>query len=524
MNVIVKNIVLPYRRPQEEALGEAVKRLSRAGVKAKGKGIYRRSVDARKKNDIKFVYSVVCESENAPERALEKANAVVELETEIKAVCGGEKLSARPVVCGFGPAGMFAALLLAENGYMPLVIERGSDVERRRREIERFYQTGVLNTECNVQFGAGGAGTFSDGKLMTRINDPRCRYILERFVEFGAQEDILVKAKPHVGTDRLLGVVANIAERIESLGGRILYDTRLDGIKRVGTDAEAVHTTAGDIDCGCLVLATGHSARDTYEYLMKNGFQIAPKSFSVGVRIEHLRSDIEKALYGENAGDPLLGAAEYTLSAHMGDTGVYSFCMCPGGQVMAAASEEGGVVTNGMSEYARDGVNSNAALAVSMEERDPMAVQRMIERAAFAAGGGEYRAPVQTVGDFLEGKAVSEPSRVMPTYMGGERYRVCDLEKVLPHKVCEALRFGIGRFGRTISGFDAQDAVLTGAETRTSAPYRILRCEDLTALGSGNIYPCGEGAGYAGGITSASLDGVKTALAIMKKYRSISEN
>lgn len=523
MRVIVRNIVLPYRTPDGEAVGIAKKKLRGIGAGVLSGTVYRRSVDARKKSDIRFVYSVLCECDLKDPRRLGEIDASEENAAGITAELGSEKMQARPVVCGFGPAGMFAALILAENGYRPVVIERGADALTRKAEVERFFRTGILNTECNVQFGAGGAGTFSDGKLVTRINDPRSRYVLERFCEFGAPQDILVRAKPHVGTDRLLTVVSNIAGRITELGGEIRYGTRLDGIERNAFSARSVLTQKGEIPCGALVLATGHSARDTYAMLKSGGYSIEPKPFSVGVRIEHLRSDIDRALYGDCAGDPVLGAAEYTLSAHYGGRGVYSFCMCPGGQVIAAASQEGGVVTNGMSMYARDGVNSNAAIAVSMEADDPIAVQTAIEKAAYSEGGGDYCAPVQTVGDFLENRLKNTPSRIMPTYMGGGRFRVCSMDRVLPHDVCEMLRSGISGFGRIIEGFDVSDAVLTGAETRTSAPVRVLRSEAMTALGTDNIYPCGEGAGYAGGITSAALDGIRTALAIMKKYRSFSD-
>ena len=431
-----------------------------------------------------------------------------------------------------GPAGLFCALMLAEHGFRPIIIDRGDSVYDRVEALSRFYSDHALDPDSNIQFGAGGAGTFSDGKLLTRINDPKCSYVLETFKKFGAPEDITLKAKPHIGTDVLRVVVDNMLLHLESLGATVKYRCRLERISENADGSVVAHTTKGDIECGAVILALGHSARDTYKTLIESDFAIVPKPISVGVRIEHRRSDIEEALYGSLAGHAALGAAEYALSDTKGERGVYTFCMCPGGEVVAAASEEGGVVVNGMSSYARDGLNSNSAVAVSVRVEDFSAVngslalgaiefQRKIERAAYLSGGGGYAVPVQTVGDFMSGKSGSEPSYVMPTYMNGENFKVASVDDVLPHFVCSSLRYGLASFDKKIKGFARPDALLSAAETRTSAPVRILRGENMTALGKERIYPCGEGAGYAGGITSAAVDGIKVAMALMKKYRPI---
>ncbi len=376
-----------------------------------------------------------------------------------------------------------------------------------------------------MQFGAGGAGTFSDGKLMTRVSDPYNQYILRRFVEFGAPEDILWQARPHIGTDYLRTVVDRMLSHITDLGGEIHYHTRLDElhIKNDNLVGYSANGTSNEVEA--LVLAIGHSARDTYRMLMKKPLFLTPKPFSVGMRIEHLQTDIDRALYGSFAEHKSLPHAEYSFSSRSGERGVYTFCMCPGGEVMAATSHEGGLVVNGMSHRLRAGKNANAALAVSVLPTDfgntpegAIAYQETIERKAFVAGGGEYSAPLCTVGDFLNEKYVSEPSRVQPTYMGGHAFRVADPSLFLPDFVCSMLRDGIRAFGARTDGFDAPDALLTGAETRTSAPLRIVRDEKREAVGCRGLYPAGEGAGYAGGITSAALDGLRSALALMSVY------
>ncbi len=530
---IIDGISLPVDSADSDAVSRALKKVRAAGVSAKADAdICKKSVDARKKEDIRLVYSVSVSFDGLSEAEEKKiislgARRIENESLEYKR--GNEKMLGRPLVVGMGPAGMFCALILAEQGYKPIIIDRGDSVADRVAAMERFYSTHVLDTESNVQFGAGGAGTFSDGKLLTRINDPKCSYVLDTFARFGAPEEIRIKAKPHIGTDVLREVVDNILSEIERLGGEVRYRCRLEDVREMADGSVIAGTSTGDINASCVVLALGHSARDTYRTLIENQFDIIAKPISVGVRIEHKRSFIEEALYGKFAGHKNLGAAEYALSDTRGERGVYTFCMCPGGEVMAAASECGGVVVNGMSRYARDGENSNSAVAVSVRCEDFEAVdgslplgaiefQRRIERAAFAAGGGGYSVPVQTVGDFLSGKRGTEPKNVKPTYMNGENFKCASMDDVLPDFVCASLRYGLSSFDKKIKGFASSDALLSGAETRTSSPLRILRGENMTALGKKSIYPCGEGAGYAGGITSAAVDGIKTALAIIERF------
>ncbi len=551
--IIVKNLRIPITASTEELFGAARCRLCLSGDEFISAAVNKRSIDARRRNGSEptFVCSVSVECDISEKKRDKIASLGTDVEIvkrePIVAEYGDKKLEKRPVVVGFGPAGMFAALMLAENGYCPIVVERGPDVKKRSAAVSEFILSGKLDTSANIQFGAGGAGTFSDGKLVTRINDSRCAYVLERFVEFGAPEEILWLAKPHVGTDRLLSVVDGIASRIISLGGEIRYETVMTDVTVKGGKAEAVTLSSGgareSVPCDAVVLAVGHSARDTYDMLASRGFTLLPKPFSVGVRAEHLQGDIDAALYGDAVnlcgadGKRILPPGEYSLSMRevqaglVSDSarGVYSFCMCPGGEVMASASEEGGVVTNGMSRYARDGKNANAAIVVSVfpEDvgggwRDGVEFQRMLERRAYKAadtGEHDYRAPVETLGDFLDGKTshFTEPSRVQPTYRNGV-YTLCDMSAILPDFVSDMLKKGFNNFGRKIRGFDARDTVLTGVETRTSSPVRIPRGEEMTSSFADNLYPCGEGAGYAGGITSAAVDGIKAALALMKVW------
>ncbi|MBE6547343.1 MAG: hypothetical protein E7667_00495 [Ruminococcaceae bacterium] len=520
---------------ETEALNIVKNKLGKIGIQPKDYEavIYKKSVDARKKQDIRLVYSVAVtlEDKKLGKKLTERLGARTANFETIEYHYGDRAMTERPMVVGMGPAGMFCALILAEQGYRPIIIDRGDCVADRVRAVDKFYSHAMLDTDSNIQFGAGGAGTFSDGKLLTRINDAKCSYVLDTFFKFGAPSDILIKAKPHIGTDILRDVVDNILRRIQELGGEVIYRCRMLSFCKMSDGNIKVNTTKGDFVCGDIALALGHSARDTYKMLIDGGYAIVPKPISVGVRIEHLRQDIEQALYGDFAGHPALGAAEYALSDTKRERGVYTFCMCPGGEVVGAASEEGGVVVNGMSSYARDGRNSNSAIAVSVRPEDFEAMngsaalgaiefQRKIERAAFVAGGRDYSAPMQTVGDFLTKKCGSHPTKVIPTYMGG-RCKIASMDDVLPEFVTEHLRYGIMSFDKKICGFADESAILTGAETRTSAPVRILRGEDMCAIGHENIYPCGEGAGYAGGITSAAVDGIKTALAIISKYKSM---
>ncbi len=534
MKLLVQNISAPFWAEDEEIITTAKDKIKRAGLSTEALDfrIYKKSFDARKKNDIKAVCSVLVEtvSEKLGIKLKEKLGATLLEEKPLELKHGDEKLLARPLVVGMGPAGLFSALLLAENGYRPIIIDRGEDVEHRAESVARFYSGGALDTDSNIQFGAGGAGTFSDGKLVTRINDERCSYVLQRLFDLGAPEEILTKAKPHIGTDKLRVVVSRILDRIRECGGDVMYRTRMDGFERMTDGTLKVYTSRGDISCSLMVLAVGHSARDTVKLLLEKDVLVEPKPFSVGVRIEHLKEDIDRALYGDFAGHAKLSAGEYNLSDTKGGRGVYTFCMCPGGEVVGAASEDGGVVVNGMSVHARNGKNSNCAIAVTVNREDygdtvlgAIEYQRRLERLAFEAGGGNYNAPVQTVGDFLCGKRGTEPRRIMPTYMGGGRYTLSRLDILLPSYITEALCRGMGIFGRRIAGFDAADAVLSGVETRTSSPIRVPRNDEMTSIScfGSLIYPCGEGAGYAGGITSAAVDGIKTAEAIIKKYSPI---
>ena len=532
--LIVSGIRLPLDALEGDVYFRAKKELARLGILSDGARfhIYRRSVDARRKDDVRFVWSVAVQcqlTQKQMDRVSQGHYSGVSLlkEGTIPAPTGKETLTAPPLVVGSGPAGLFCALLLARNGYRPTLIERGGTVEERRRAIDVFSKTRQLDTETNVQFGAGGAGTFSDGKLVTRVNDPLGSFVMQTFVDFGAPEEILTLAKPHIGTDILSGIVDRMVGEIEALGGRVLFHTRLEGFVKEGNRITAALTTAGELPAGAVVLAVGHSARDTYDMLLREGYIMEAKPFSVGVRVEHLQEDIDRALYGKFAGHPALGHAEYSLSHDTKNRGVYSFCMCPGGYVMAATSEEGGVVVNGMSYHARDGRNANSAIVASIFPSDygatpqaAIAMQRDIERRAFLAGGGTYATPLTTMGDFLNDRRGTAPTRILPTYMGGDAFVLSHPEEYLPSYVTSALKGALGAFERHIQGFTTPDALLSGAETRTSAPIRMVRGKDTrTAVGTANLYPTGEGAGYAGGITSAAIDGLHTAIAIMETYR-----
>lgn len=519
----VNDIKVIYRG-QKDADDEAVHKAAsliyrKTGSKPYELKISKKSIDARR--DISFVYTVsaVIEGGRTDDAAIKLYS-----EPELGIERGNGVLHSRPVVIGFGPAGIFASLLLAENGMRPIVFERGADVDERVKKVETFMLGGTFDPSTNIQFGAGGAGTFSDGKLTTRINDPKIALVLEFLHALGAPDDIIYKAKPHIGTDVLRNVIRNADEKIRSLGGEIHYNTKAeimsDGSVAAGGDRYAP---------GAVVLAVGHSARDTYSSLLGSGYIIEAKPFSVGVRAEHLQSDIDKALYHDFAGDPTLGHGEYQLSYRRGERGCYTFCMCPGGTVVPSASEEGGVVTNGMSSRARDGRNANAAVCVSVLPSDygstptgAIEFQRTLERAAFEAGGRTFAAPLETVGDLMSGFRGSEPSDILPTYRSGD-VRPADLEKLFPSFVTEYLRAGLYDFGKKIKGYDNPSVPLTGVETRTSAPVRILRGDDCTAVGHPGVYPCGEGAGYAGGIVSAAVDGLRVASEILKKYGKIED-
>ncbi len=510
--ITISDVKLPITADEKQLLNIARKKL---GAPPAYFSIKKKSLDARDKSNLRYVYTIECADK--PKR--EELPVFARL-PETK------QPKDRVLVVGSGPAGLFCAVRLLDHGIRPLVIERGASVEEREKKIDEFFTTRFLDTQTNIQFGEGGAGTFSDGKLNTQTHSPLNQDVLKLFVRFGAPAEILYLSKPHIGSDNLKKVVKNIREYIQQQGGEVLFHTRLESIgiengKVVSATVKSLKNSTSvtesteKIPVSTVVLAIGHSARDTFEKLLALGVPMRAKNFAVGVRIEHLQKNIGKAQYGNAYA--LLPAADYKLVSHAKDRAAFTFCMCPGGYVMPAASEEGGVVTNGMSNYARDGENANSALIVQVSQEDfgtdaplgGMEFQRKLERAAFVAGGENYAAPTQLVGDFLENRVSARFGEVQPTYAAGTAF--ADLRAVLPPSVTETLAYALSDMDRKLRGFACRDAILTGVESRTSAPVRIDRDETLQSVGVKGLYPCGEGAGYAGGITSSAADGLRVA-------------
>jgi len=525
--LLLHNIKLPLDHPKSELEVAIHKKLGIQSDDLIGYSIHKRSYDARRKDNIKLIYSLNVEVKQEKKilQRTRKDNTIRHApDTSYKLVTQApDNLRLSPLVVGTGPCGLFAGLILAQMGFNPTIIERGKRVRERTADTFDFWRQRKLDPESNVQFGEGGAGTFSDGKLHTQIKDKNHlgRKVLTEFVEAGAPKEILYISKPHIGTLKLVKIVEKIRNTIQDLGGEFLFQSRVDDLIVEDEHLRGVVLASGEkIHSDHVVLAIGHSARDTFQKLHERGVQIEAKPFSMGLRIEHPQHMIDKCRFGENAGNPILGAADYKLTHHSSNgRTVYSFCMCPGGKVLAASSEYGTVVTNGMSQYSRNAINANSAIMVEVFPNDypesPLAginFQRKWEQRAFELGGGTYDAPGQLVGDFLAGRPSTEFGSVMPSYKPG--VHLCDLRTSLPDFIIEAIREALPVFDKQIQGFMMADAILTGVETRSSSPIRIMRGKDFQSVNISGLYPAGEGAGYAGGILSSAVDGIKVAEAM----------
>ena len=476
--------------------------------------IYKKSIDARNKDDVYYNYTIDVESKTPIKNAKKVENNIQSLKVQVN-----RKSKARPVIIGAGPAGLFCALTLVYNGIKPIIIEQGKTVEERKKDVDQFFKTGELNTQSNVQFGEGGAGTFSDGKLTTGTHNPLCKRVLKEFVKFGAPEQIMYINKPHIGTDNLIKIVANMRKEIIKLGGEFLFNEKVTDINIKNGNLETV-ICSKNIKTDTAVFAIGHSARDTFEKLYEKGINMEKKIFSVGLRIEHKQKMINSSQYGTKT-KLKLPSAEYKLVYHGKECSCYTFCMCPGGQVVASSSENGTIVTNGMSTFARDGENANSAILVNVLPQDfkgaspleGMYFQKELEEKAFKLGKGNFYAPIQRVEDFIKNVETIYIGDVKPTYLPG--VTMSNLNTILPQYVSTTIKEAIQYFDTKIKGFANPDAILTGVETRSSSPVKIIRNEKLMANING-IYPCGEGAGYAGGIMTAAVDGIKCAMAILQ--------
>ena len=525
----IKNVKLKYGEDKNLLLDKACKKIRIQKENVESYSIFRESLDVRKKDNIFYIYTLDLKVKNESKILKINKNPDVSKAEYVKYEYPKNdiKPNNRTVVVGFGPAGMFAALILAQIGFNPLVFERGRDADNRLKDIEKLRTEGILNPNSNVQFGEGGAGTFSDGKLNTRIKNPRSRKVMEEFVLNGAPEEILYAHNPHIGTDRLVGVVKNIRERIISLGGEIHFESCITDIKTEnGKVKSVVVNNEKEIPCDDVILSVGHSARDTFEMLYKKDIKMIQKPFAMGARIEHKQSMINKSQYGDEKKAEYFGPAEYKLTYTASNKrGVYTFCMCPGGYVVPAASEENMSAVNGMSYYDRGGKNSNSALLVQIFPEDfgtdhplgGMYMQRELEKKAFEMAGGGYKVPAQSVGDFLNKNTEPQFEHIKTTYK--PNITLCDLDKLFPEYMTEAMREAIPAMGRKIKGFDSADALLTAPESRSSSPVRIERNADtFFSVSAVGLYPCGEGAGYAGGIVSAAVDGISAAEMVAKRY------